>query len=62
MDRKYKNSITDTLNNLVGAGGIKTDVSITVPIQAAAVLSLSVLVAVVAGILIAGAVSRSFKK
>ena len=62
MDRRYKNSLGDTLNNLIGSDGVKTDVSINVPIQAAAILTASVLVAVVAAILIAGAVNRAFKK
>jgi len=60
---KYKNAtLLDNLGNLIGSEGIKTDVAITIEPATVPILIGSILIAVVAGILIAGAIQSIFKK
>lgn len=59
---KYKNTILDDLGNIIGEEGIKTDVAMTIKPMAIPVIIISVMVAVVAGILIAGMIQKALKK
>jgi hypothetical protein len=59
----FKNAtLSETLDNLVGAQGIKTDVSVKLNPATIPVLILSVMVAVTAGIIIAGAITKAISK
>jgi hypothetical protein len=63
LNKKYKNAtLSETLDNLVGAQGIKTDVSVKLNPATIPVLILSVMVAVTAGIIIAGAITKAIAK
>lgn len=62
MEKNYKNSIGDTLDNLIGTQGIKTDVSVKLNPTTIPVLIGSVMVAVIAGIIIANAITKLITK
>jgi hypothetical protein len=55
---KYKNSISDTLSNLVGDQGIRTDVSVQLTPLTIGILVLIIPITVAAGIIIAGALKK----
>jgi hypothetical protein len=57
----YKNSISDTLANIVGDQGIRTDVSISFTPVSIAVLVLLIPVTVAAGIILADWVKKAVK-
>lgn len=59
---KYKNSISDTLSNLVGDQGLRTDVKISLDAVTIAELLLIIPVTVAAGILLANWISKVAKK
>jgi hypothetical protein len=60
MKSDYRNTI---LSDIVGTEGIKTDVTVNIAPATIPILIGSVMVAVIAGILIAGAIGQmSFKK
>ena len=62
MEKKYKNAtLSEALDQVVGAGGIKTDVSVKIAPATIPIVIGSVMVAVIAGILIAGAIQKKIK-
>jgi hypothetical protein len=58
MNKGYKNSLGDTLSNLVGTEGLRTDVSVSLTPVTVAILLLIIPVTVAAGILLAGAIKK----
>jgi hypothetical protein len=53
---KYKNTLGDTINNLVGTEGLRTDVSISLTPMTIAILLLVIPITVAVGIKIAQAI------
>jgi len=63
MKRKYNNAtFSETLDNLIGEKGIKTDVAVKIAPATIPIITLVVIVGVTAGILIAGGIQSLFKK
>lgn len=63
MEKKYKNAtFSETLDNLIGEKGIKTDVAVKIAPATIPIITLVVIVGVTAGILIAGGIQSLFKK
>ncbi len=60
MDNKYKNTISDTLSNLVGDQGIRTDVNVKLDAVTIALLVLIIPLTVAAGIIIADYTKKAF--
>jgi hypothetical protein len=58
---KYKNSIGDTLSNLVGTEGFRTDVSVSLTPMTTASLFLIIPLTVAAGIIIADLILKRIK-
>lgn len=62
MDKKYKNAtLAETLGNIVGEEGIKTDVAVKIAPATIGILIVLIPVTVALGIIIAGAVQRALK-
>jgi hypothetical protein len=62
MDKKYKNAtLAETLGNIVGEQGIKTDVAVKIAPATVGILIVLIPVTVALGIIIAGAVQRALK-
>lgn len=57
-DDKYRNTI---LTDVFSESGIKTDVSITIKPSTVPILVISIMVAVVAGIIVANAIQKAIK-
>lgn len=62
MKNKYNNTLGETLDNLIGAEGLKTDVAVKLNPTTIPVLIISIMVAVTAGIIIAGAITKAITK
>jgi len=63
MEKNYKNAtLSDTLDNLIGEKGIRTDVAVKLNPSTIPVLIASVMVAVIVGILIAGLIQKVIAK
>jgi hypothetical protein len=61
--KKYRKATgSNILDSLFGAQGIKTDVSVKIAPGTIPIIIISVMVAVGAGILIAGAIQKAIKK
>lgn len=60
--KQYRNGIEDTLGNLIGDKGLKTDVTVKVAPSTYPLIGAVVMVAIIAGILIAGFISNAIKK
>lgn len=62
MERKYKNAtLAETLGNIVGEQGIKTDVAVKIAPATVGILIVIIPITVALGIIIAGAVQRALK-
>ncbi|MFA6573709.1 MAG: hypothetical protein WCT13_06130 [Patescibacteria group bacterium] len=63
MEKRYKNAtFSETLDNLVGEKGLKTDVTVKIAPATIPIVTIIVIVGVTAGILIAGGIQSLFKK
>lgn len=63
MKNQYKNAtLSETLDNLVGSKGIRTEVSVEIKPSTVPVLIGSVMVAIVLGVLIAGLIQKKLVK
>jgi hypothetical protein len=58
---KFKNSIGDSISNLIGTDGFRTDVNIKLDATTIAILVLVIPITVAAGILLAGAIAKKLK-
>lgn len=60
---KKKNATgLDIIDNLVGTSGIKTDVSLKIAPATIPIIIVSVMIAVIAGIVIAGVIQKALKQ
>ncbi len=50
------------IDNIIGDKGVKTDVSVKIPFTTVPILVVSIIIAVAAGILIAGAAKKAMSK
>ncbi len=55
---KYRNSISDTLSNIVGDQGIRTEVQVSLTPLTMGILALGLPILIAAGIIIAGALTK----
>jgi hypothetical protein len=62
MQKNYKNSIGDTLANLVGDQGIRTDVNVKLDAVTIALMVLIIPITVAAGIILADYTKKAFGK
>jgi len=62
MKKRYNNTLGETLDNLIGAEGIKTDVAVKLNPTTIPILIISIMVGVISGIIIAGAITKAVKK
>jgi hypothetical protein len=62
MEKKYNNSFGEALDNLIGTEGLKTDVAVKLNPTTIPILIVSIMVGVIAGIIIAGAITKSINK
>jgi hypothetical protein len=62
VGEKQKNATgAEILDNLIGTQGIKTDVAVTIKPATIPILIISIMFAVISGILIAGAIQKAIK-
>lgn len=63
MEKNYKNAtLAETLSNLVGEKGIKTDVAVKIAPATIPILILSSVVAIIIGILVSNAIMKAVGK
>jgi hypothetical protein len=62
MKGKFKNTIGDDINNLIGTEGLRTDVTVGFDPLTIAILCLVIPVTVCGGILLADVIRRAIKK